>query len=473
MEKTKKEFKKNIELIGILQHPDNDSWGPEDYPVAGAMGCFAEESSTEIHKKHAIASKPYTIGKGSNKKQIGWKQTKELIMKETSGRGHGAVLDHGVFEWSIDNLTRGSTLTLCSPQYASHLQQSLRRATAERSFNKINSDSEMGKRGFTKITSDQGNEIMAKQFELYNEMVKGGIPTEDARIILPLNTKTTIHTLWDARELMHLKSMAERMRMPSEVNETINEMYEQARKVAPSLMKERDKNFEVLAWMPSNQLYSRDNLPLEIEISKREANKNNPNHKFLLDYSIGLRMSDKEISKAIHSRDEALLSNLKHTHFSFMVPMSLMSFHQATRQRTWDQSVEPLEQALQRGVFVIPPSIKNTEYSQPLTKLSKESRRYALRNLNKTPEVLGVIPHNLEIYDLIHINGWNALHSIGKRTCKTAQWEIRSKANIIAKEIRQVYSALGKYCLPQGMLYGSCPERENCGMCKTGEYKLK
>lgn len=36
----------------------------------------------------------------------------------------------------------------------------------------------------------------------------------------------------------------------------------------------------------------------------------------------------------------------------------------------------------------------------------------------------------------------------------------------MAREIKGVYPALGNYCLPQGMIYGSCPERENCGKCK-------
>jgi thymidylate synthase ThyX len=447
------DFPKKVELIGVLSHPNNDSWSPDDYPVSGAMGCFAEESSSDIHQKHSVSKEPY---RGKD-----WEHTKELLMKETSGRGHGAVLDQGVFTWSIDNLTRASTLFLCGPQYGSHLQQSLRRATAERGFAEIDFDSEMGKRGFREIDSMEGNDIMEKQFELYGEMVGAGIPTEDARIILPLNTKTTIQTEWDARELMHLKSMAERMDVSSDISDTVDKMYLQAREIAPQMMKDREKNLEVLAWMPSNQLYANSNMPIEDMVSER-----NTQSSFLVDYSLGMNMSEDYISKAVLERDEALLANLKHTHFTFFVPMSLMTYHQATRQRTWDQSVEPLGRAIERGSFVMPPSIRNTEYAQPLMELAEESRDYVLGNMGGNVNVIGVIPHSLEIYDMIHVNGWNALHSIGKRTCTTAQLEIRGKAKAMAREIKEVYPALGKYCLPQGMIYGSCPERENCGKCK-------
>jgi len=457
-------YPKRIELNGILQHPENDTWEVDDYPVSSAMGCFAEENSSNIHERYAVKGELYKSGK----KELTWNQAQELIMKETSGRGHGAVLDKAIFNWSIDNLTRASTLFLCSPQYLWHLQQSLRRANAKRGFEELIGDEEMGKRGFSQISAKNGNKIMEEQFELYNKMCGAGVDTEDARIILPLHTKTTIDTGGNAREMMHLKSMVDRMNVTSEVRDTVYTMYEQAREFAPRTMEEREKNFEVLAWMPSSQLYARQNMPMDNKIREREKIKQlTGNNNFCIGYSIGLQMSEKEIEQAVLQRDEALLANLKSTHFTFMVPMSLMSFHQAARQRTWDQSVETLESAVRRGSFTVPPKIKAAGYEKELLDLAEESRKYVLNNLDKNPDVFGVVPHCLEVYDLIHVNGWNALHSIGKRRCKTAQWDIRSKAVQMSNEIRVVYPALGKYSLPQGMLYGSCPERENCGRCKV------
>ena len=82
-------------------------------------------------------------------------------------------------------------------------------------------------------------------------------------------------------------------------------------------------------------------------------------------------------------------------------------------------------------------------------------------------EAIGVIPHSLKIHTLIHVNGWNTLHSIGKRTCLTAQWEIRSIARKMAKIIKGVYPELGKFAEPQCItLGGKCPEVEDCGYYK-------
>lgn len=429
---------RNVDLVGILKHPTETSWSADDYPTAGAMGCFDERASAQIHKDHKVDGIPY------GPEKLNWDETKEVIMRETSGRGHGAVLDQSAFVFSIDNLSRASTLFLCGPQYASHLQQSLRRATAER--------------GFVESQDPEANQIMDEQFALYQKMVKAQLPTEDARIILPLNTKTTIQSMWNARELMHLKSLAGRMIVPSGVSETIDEMYSQAETHAPNLMENRAANYEVLSWLPGPQLFAPSNSSLDRLIQEDPTMR-------MTSFSTGIRMSPEEVKAAVEGRDEAALANLKHYHFSFLAPMSLMTHHQATRQRTWDQTVEPLSSAIMRGVYVVPPSIEKSQFGEEFRGLTERSIKYAIEN-NDNPDAYGVLPHSLEVGDLIHVNGWNAIHSIGKRTCTTAQWEIRSIAKYMAKEIRQQAPEVGAYSLPQGMIYGSCPERENCGACK-------
>ncbi len=442
-------FEKEVKLTGWLQNPEED-WDAEDYAVSGALCCFAEKSSDGIHKFHKVKRNPYIVGKENKKRKLKWDETKELILQETSGRGHGAVLDQAVFSFSIDNLSRASTLFLCAPEYAEHLQQSLRRATAER-FAYIPDDLEGSK------------ELMREQFNFYNKMQESGIPSEDARFILPLFTKTTIDTTWNARELMHLYSMAQRMNIPNEVKDTIEKIYQEASNIAPKLMKDRETNFEVLSWFPSSQLFAEQNSTLERMVSEVKTQKETGVN--LIDYC-GLNiLTEEEICEAIRGRDEALLANLKSIHFTFLAPMSLATFHQATRQRTWNQSVQTLTDAVKSGEYITPPSINSSKFENQYNELNKKSIDFVLSTLDN-PDAFGILPHSLQVYDLIHINGWNAIHSIGKRTCKTAQWEIRKIAKEIAGKIKDVYPELGQYSLPQGMLYGKCPERENCGACK-------
>jgi thymidylate synthase (FAD) len=422
-------YEKKVDLVAWLQNPDK-SWDAEDPSSCGARGCFSEKSSYDIHIEEFARNDYFS--------------RKEKIFEETAGRGHGAVLDQAVFTFSIDNLTRASTLFLCGPQYAAHLQQSLRRATAERSFY------------FDKNSGGtKAKELMDRQFQLYTKMQEEGIPSEDARFILPLSTKTAIQTTLDSRELMHLYSMAEGKGVPDEVKDTVKKMYERASEIAPRLMKDRKTNFEVLSWFPSSQLFSRgENKLFKFKGFERTE---------LADYS-NLVISAESIKDAIINRDEAVLSGLKHVHFTFIAPMSIATFHQMTRQRTLDQAVESLTDATFRGQFITPPSINNTKFQENYEKLNNESIKFVQENF-ENPNALLVLPHSLKVYDVMHVNGWNAIGFIAKRTCTEAQWEIRDIAKDIAKEIYEADPDLGKFAVPQGILYGKCPEKKPCGYC--------
>jgi thymidylate synthase (FAD) len=149
--------------------------------------------------------------------------------------------------------------------------------------------------------------------------------------------------------------------------------------------------------------------------------------------------------------------------------MSLAAYHQAIRQRTWDQAVESIYDAVERKQYKLPPKVANSAYAQKYE--DQVNRMFDLywRLLEEgvdRSEAIGVISHALILYDLIHVNGWNAIHSIGKRTCTEAQWEIRAVATEMAKLIKQRNSTLGTIVGPQGQLYGRCPERKPCGACE-------
>jgi thymidylate synthase ThyX len=426
-----------VKLIGTLKHPENDYWDAEDYASSGARGCFEEETSFKIHERETAIEK--------NNGRLKVNERKEKIFAETSGRGHGAVLDQSAFVFSIENATRVTTIFLCSPEYSSHLQQSLRRATATKGFHRIN--------------DEKSNQIMNLQFKLYSKMIESEIDKEDARIILPLNTKTNIQSLYNARELMHLKSMSARMKVPLEVRQTVEKMYSQASEIAPRMMKNREKNNEVLSWMPAPQLFAKSNPSLERKIYEVE--------KFsLLNFHSAITLSQEEVEEGVKNRDEALLSNLKHYHFSFLAPMSLSAFHQALRQRSWNHAVEPLSSAIRRKGYITPPTIEKSKFKNEFEDLVLSSLEYVAEN-QTNPNVYGIIPHALEIFDLIHLNGWNAINSVGKRTCKNSQLEIRTTAKKMADEIKKVAPEIGNYSLPQGMIYGYCPERKNCGFCRV------
>ena len=147
-----------------------------------------------------------------------------------------------------------------------------------------------------------------------------------------------------------------------------------------------------------------------------------------------------------------------HIHFEFLVLMSLACFHQATRQRTWNHSVESIYDAVEDALrhpaerMVIPPTIERSEFASEYEALHQSLLKLYQKMVEggvPRSEAIGVIPHSLKIYDWVHINGWNAIHSIGKRTCIEAQWEIRAIAKKMAKDIKKAIPAFEKWAEPQ------------------------
>jgi thymidylate synthase (FAD) len=423
---------------------------PDLISTAGALGCFEEASSVKFLGDLMVMPED-----ARNKKVEG-------VLANSAGKGHGSVLDQDYFIFSIGDLPRAATLQLCLPEYLSHLQQSLRRAKADRGFYIPSAIKE------SKLFNEV-KKTLFEAFNLYNEMnqddkpegEKTGIPGEDARYHLPLYTKTNIQTGGDVREWQHLHAMNNRGEVPSIVKETIDAIIAEGIKVAPAVFKNREKNYETLAWRPSAQLFSSENRTLEGMLKNYDSGVS------LVSYS-GFPVTEQSIFRAVKERNEAELSNLKHIHFEFLVPMSLVTYHQATRQRTWNHSLESIYHAVQRGNIITPPSIENSPFKEKYKNINERMLELYERLIGygvPRAEAIGVVPHSLQIYDFIHVDGWNAIHSIGKRTCTNAQWEIRGIANKMADYIKKENPVLGEYAVPQGIIYGKCPEKKSCGYC--------
>jgi thymidylate synthase ThyX len=433
----------DVQLIAFMQGAEVSAFGPEQQSASGAMGCFEEEAGYTLFLKDLAE-------KGRAKKL---QPKTNTILRESAGRGHGSVDDQNAFMYMLKKVTRATTLFVCGPEYIAHLQQSLRRVSAKSAFFMPEPIVE------SKLVGDV-KDVLFSGIELYENMKENNVKTEDARIPLSLLTKTNDQLTLNARELKHLISMCAGPGVPSYITSDVTNIGLETASVAPKLVEKMSNNYEVLQWFPSSQLYALENETLENLISK----EGNPLKTKLIDNS-NFEMSEKALHKAIIERDEAELANTKHMHYTFLAPMSLMSFHQATRQRTWNQSVESIYAAAERGIIVVPPSIKNSEYFDAFIEQNQNQlnmyRELVEEGVPK-PEAIGVVPHSLMVYDILHVNGWNGVHSIAKRTCKEAQWEVRDVAVDIQRGIIDKNPILGSYTAPQGTRYGSCPERTPC-----------
>lgn len=434
-----------IRLIGMTANPQALS-------TAGALGCFEEKPSTELFDE--------LLALDEAKRDI----REKAVLKNSFGRGHGSVGDQNYFVFSIENLPRLATFQLCLPEYLAHLQQSLRRAKASRGFYLSPAIAEAG-------LADRVNAVLTQAFQFYEKAVGLEVPAEDARFLLPLATKTNIQTAGNARELCHLWKMSQTDRVPAVIRTIVEQMITLAKEQAPDLFTDFGFNFETLAWSPSAQLYASTNKTVA-ELIERVHGKAAllSWSSFFLDHQIKAM-----VEQAIREKDEAELANLKHIHFEFLMPMSLACLHQAIRQRTWNHSVESIYDAIGKALadndvrMVVPSTIRKhgllPEYQELHQRMVCLYKTLVSKGVS-APEALGIIPHSLRIFDLIHINGWNALHSIGKRTCIEAQWEIRGIAWQMARAIKAKLPALGQWTEPQCITYGRCPEIRDCGYYK-------
>jgi len=417
---------------------------PDINTLAAILSCRSSKSSYEILREL----------KKLNEKDL--EKRKKLVFQKSLGKAHGAVGDKSFFDFSISEIPRLATLFLCLPEYLGHLQQSLRVVEVSE-----------GNFYIPEIVkgSSEFNELLRDSSNFYHKMVNSGVPREDARYILPLFTLTNIDTHSNARELSHLLLMSKDEFVPEVIKGLIKEIFRQLEPYY--IFEDMGYNFQQVSFFPSARLFYSDKGFINNFIWKT----NEP----VLMGSCNASLLDRDLLKeVILEENESAISILKHVHFEFVIPMSLASFHQAIRQRTWNHSVQSIFSAANLGKIMIPPKVKKmgfqSEFKEIFFKLMNFYWEY---NETLKKDIIGIVPHALMISDFVHINAWNAIHGIGIRTCPKAQWEIRKKAWEMAEIIKSVCPLFGEWLGPRCLSYGNCPEGERCKLFKIMLEKRK
>ena len=118
------------------------------------------------------------------------------LVRRVIGYGHHSILEHAVFTFAIEGISRACSHQLTRYRIASFSQQSQRYVTAENA--KFVLPPSIAKRGI-KVDS----EII---IEAYKALIGLGIPPEDARFVLPNAVTTKLVMTMNARELRHFFS---------------------------------------------------------------------------------------------------------------------------------------------------------------------------------------------------------------------------------------------------------------------------
>lgn len=160
--------------------------------------------------------------------------------------GHLSILEHNIYVFYISGLSRVASHQLVRKRIASYSQQSQRYVDAK-NFRAVIPDT---------IEKSQFLELYNKKLEdcsnLYQQMVDGGIPKEDARFILPGATTTQLMVSMNAHALVDF--FVQRLCVCSqwEIRQLAVAMLEEAQKVSPLIFKDLGAYCDFYGYCPEN-----------------------------------------------------------------------------------------------------------------------------------------------------------------------------------------------------------------------------
>ncbi len=172
----------------------------------------------------------------------------ERVFCHAVDSGHTSILEHAVFTFRIEGLSRAALAQLTRHRLASFDVQSQRyvRLPEVASGNSDNDDKSDGvdssNNGLIFPTSikessfySEAKAIMGYVMRLYQRMVDAGIPCEDARYITPQAVPTTLIMTMNARELLHFFSLRTCNRAQWEIRELADEMLKICKQTEPKI----------------------------------------------------------------------------------------------------------------------------------------------------------------------------------------------------------------------------------------------
>jgi thymidylate synthase (FAD) len=157
----------------------------------------------------------------------------ERLLKRTVGHGHHSVVEHAVFTFSIEGVSRALTHQLVRHRIASYSQQSQRYVRFDEAT--YVTPPEVEKRsGALEVF----NSNVEAAWEAYRRLVEEGVPEEDARFLLPNAATTNITVTMNARELIHFFRLRCCLRAQWEIRRVANRMLEECKGVAPVIFED-------------------------------------------------------------------------------------------------------------------------------------------------------------------------------------------------------------------------------------------
>ena len=189
-------------IVRLLAHtPDADR-----ICAAAAHSCYSEDSAADLLETVDPAK----------------------MLRHVIGMGHHSVIEHAVFTFSVEGVSRALTHQLVRHRIASFSQQSQRYVRLSEPTYVV---PETVKRDPEAMKVYE--ETMDGIWDSYSKLIGMGIPAEDARYVLPNGCTTNITITMNARELLHFFSLRCCNRAQWEIREMADEMLRLCKEVSP------------------------------------------------------------------------------------------------------------------------------------------------------------------------------------------------------------------------------------------------
>lgn len=156
----------------------------------------------------------------------------ETWIRDAILHGYWSVLEHSVYTFSIEGISRVASHQLVRHRIASYTQMSHRFAKPMDEYYQPVTPPSVEKRNETII-----REAYKQAYENYFKLLKSGVPEEDARYVLPNGVNTNIVVTMNARELYNFFALRLCSRAQWEIRAIAWKMLEEVKKVHPKLFR--------------------------------------------------------------------------------------------------------------------------------------------------------------------------------------------------------------------------------------------
>lgn len=154
----------------------------------------------------------------------------ESALRHAVGSGHTSVLEHAVFTFQVEGISRACLAQLTRHRLASFDVQSQRYVKLDEWEAKMPPSI-----GNNPDAFEKANASIQYSMKAYKELMEMGIPAEDARYVTPQAVTTKLIMTMNARELLHFFSLRTCNRAQWEIRDLADAMLKICRRVAPEI----------------------------------------------------------------------------------------------------------------------------------------------------------------------------------------------------------------------------------------------